>query len=154
MSAITLIKATAAGKGRYRYSGVLLASDSEQVVVDCIWDRLPAVDVGALAFEPNDRIIEYYYRHRWINIFELRRPDDSFKGWYCNIAINEFGEGVILWRDLSLDLVVLPDGTQQVLDEAEFEQLALDDETRARCLSELQYLQKWAAARRTPFDAR
>jgi protein associated with RNAse G/E len=49
--------------------------------------------------------------------------------------------GVISYIDLALDLWVTPDGKQAVLDEDEFSQMELDEQTRAQVYSALAELQ-------------
>jgi predicted RNA-binding protein associated with RNAse of E/G family len=48
----------------------------------------------------------------------------------------------VSYIDLALDLWVAVDGTQSVLDEDEFLELALDEATRAQALSALEELKK------------
>ena len=58
----------------------------------------------------------------------------------------------ILWRDLALDLLVFPDGTERLLDEDEFEALSPSAEVRARAAEALATLRAWLAAGREPFE--
>jgi len=149
---ITITKLDHAGHERFSYEGQLECYEPEVVVARCCWDRLPAVDVGPLRIEPGDTMLEYYYRQHWFNIFEVIGVTGELKGWYCNVAeAVELGPVSVRWRDLALDLVVLPDGRQVVLDEDEFTALQLDADQNARAKSALALLRTWAAERHPPF---
>jgi protein associated with RNAse G/E len=50
-------------------------------------------------------------------------------------------EGMLSYVDLALDLWVAADGKQSILDEAEFNELDLDPETRRQALAALAELQ-------------
>ena len=88
--------------------------------------------------------METFYSDRWYNIFEIYdRDDGKLKGWYCNIgkpAVLE--DGIVSYVDLALDLWVSADGKQTVLDEDEFEELELDDDTRQNALTGLEDLRQ------------
>ena len=102
------------------------------------------VQVGGLVILKGDRFIETYYTRRWYNVFEVHdRDDDSLKGYYCNVGYPaQLQDGQVSYRDLALDLVVLSDGQQQVLDEDEFEALALPEAVRRKALEGLKQLQE------------
>ena len=97
---------------------------------------MPFMDV---TLKKDDRFVEYYYTDRWYNIFVIYdRDDGALKGWYCNIGKPAvIGDGVVSYVDLALDLWVSANGKQAVLDEDEFEALALDDESRRGALQGL-----------------
>ena len=141
---IKVQKKNPAGEVTYEYEGTLLSRDEHTIVLDARFDRadLPFMDV---VFKNGDRFVEYYYTDRWYNIFAVHdRDDGQVKGWYCNIgkpAVSE--DGVVSYVDLALDLWVSSSGEQTVLDEDEFEALALDEESRVgalRGLAELKQL--------------
>ncbi len=68
---------------------------------------------------------EYFWLDRWYNIFRLTSPTDQLKCWYCNITMPpEISDNSLDYIDLDIDIVIWPDGTHQVLDEAEFEENA------------------------------
>ena len=59
----------------------------------------------------------------------------TLKAWYCNVTYPTiFEDGVIIYIDLALDLLVYADGRHLVLDEDEFLELNLgeEDEKKAR----------------------
>lgn len=137
-------KKNPAGELMYEYEAELVSRDETTVKLEALFDRadMPLVDV---VFKMGDRFVEYYYTDRWYNIFVIYdRADGRIKGWYCNVGKPvEVRDGVVSYVDLALDLWVSANGTQTVLDEDEFEALALNDELRTgalRGLAELQQL--------------
>ena len=140
---IKVQKKNPAGEVTYEYEGMLLKRDDHSIVLEALFDRadMPFMDV---VFKTGDRFIEYYYADRWYNIFAVHdREDGNVKGWYCNIGKPaEFGEGVVSYIDLALDLWVSSSGHQTVLDEDEFEALGLNKELRAGALQGLEELKQ------------
>jgi predicted RNA-binding protein associated with RNAse of E/G family len=61
--------------------------------------------------------------------------------------------GLVAAEDLALDVFVLPDGTLYVLDEDEFEALALPQEERQAALAVVDDLCRAVQDRTPPFDA-
>jgi uncharacterized protein len=140
---IKVQKKNPAGEVTYQYEGVLLSRDEHSIALEALFDRadMPFMDV---VFKTGDRFVEYYYTDRWYNIFVIHdRENGQVKGWYCNIgkpAVIE--DGVVSYVDLALDLWVSTDGKQTVLDEDEFEALALNNELRTGALRGLEDLQQ------------
>lgn len=140
---IKVQKKNPAGEVTYEYEGVLVRREEHSVVIEALFDRadLPFLDV---VFKTGDRFVEYYYTDRWYNIFAVHdRDDGEIKGWYCNIGKPAvFVDGVLSYIDLALDLWVSTNGEQTVLDEDEFEALALSEELRAGARQGLKDLQQ------------
>jgi uncharacterized protein len=140
---IKVQKKNLAGEVTYEYQGVLLSRDEHSIVLEAFFDRLdlPFMDV---VFKTGDRFVEYYYTDRWYNIFAIHdREDGNVKGWYCNIGKPaEFEDGIVSYVDLALDLWVSITGEQTVLDEDEFEALALNEELRIGALQGLDELRQ------------
>ena len=142
MNDIMVVKLNHVGEEVFRYPGRVLARTPEYVQVEAFfrWDR---VEVKEMVLLKGDRFIETYYTDRWYNIFEIHDPHtDALKGYYCNVgapAVIENGE--VSYRDLALDLLVLPDGRQQVLDEDEFEALTLSQLEKQQAILALAALQ-------------
>src|SRR5215208_4345582 len=138
---IKVQKKNPAGDVTYEYEGVLLSRDETSITLEALFDRadMPFMDV---VFKTGDRFVEYYYMDRWYNIFVIHdRDDGSIKGWYCNIGKPAvFEDSLVSYVDLALDLWVSADGKQTVLDEDEFENLALNEELRANALTGLEEL--------------
>jgi hypothetical protein len=141
-SKITVIKRNVHGQETYRYQGWLLTRHANQIVLQAYFDRQDLV-IHGMRLAKGDRFVETYYTDRWYNIFEIHScEDDALRGWYCNIGQPVQIEGsTISYIDLSLDLLVFPDGRQIVLDEDEFEVLEIPLSVRHQALQALQELQ-------------
>lgn len=140
---IKVQKKNPGGEVTYEYEGTLLSRDEHSLVLEALFDRpdMPFMDV---VFKTGDRFVEYYYTDRWFNIFAVHdRDDGSVKGWYCNIGKPAvFEAGTVSYVDLALDLWVSAGGDQTVLDEDEFQALALDEESRTGALQGLERLKQ------------
>lgn len=147
----TVHKLDQAGHEMITYQGRLVVHDERHIVIDARW-QWNARDYGYATFEPGDRFIEYYYRDRWYTVFEIRAArDDALKGWYCNITRPaQIEAGDIRSVDLALDLWVYPDGRALVLDEDEFQALALAPAERRAAEAALAELLELAAAGALP----
>jgi hypothetical protein len=140
---ITVIKRNQAGEEIWRYAGRVLSREPNAVLLEAFFNRddMPFLD---LVLKRNDRYVEKYFTDRWYNVFRVHDcDDDRVKGWYCNIgrpAVME-ADDRLSYIDLVLDLWVSPDGEQKVLDQDEFEQLPLDQESRMQARAALAELQ-------------
>lgn len=140
---ITVLKKNLAGEVTWQYEGRLIRIEPNAVILEAFFNRpdMPFMDV---ILKKDDRFVETFYTDRWYNIFEIYDRDDGrLKGWYCNIgkpAVLE--DGTISYVDLALDLWVSSDGRQTVLDEDEFQELKLDDNTRQNALAGLKNLRQ------------
>ncbi len=143
MSRIKVQKKNPAGEVLYEYEGDELRRDETSIVLEALFTRddMPFQDV---TFKKGDHFVEYYYSDHWYNIFAIYdRDDGALKGWYCNIgkpAVIE--DGIVSYIDLALDLWVSANGTQSVLDEDEFDALALSDDLRKSALNGLDDLKQ------------
>lgn len=151
---VTVRKRAADGRELLVYPARVIGRAESRLTVEAEF-ALPAVEVGGLAIRPGDRMVESFYSDRWYNVFAVYDGGGSrLKGWYCNItrpARLEPEAGHIEAEDLALDLVVLPDGRWQVLDEEEFAALPLTLDERRAALEALTELQSLALRRRGPF---
>lgn len=143
---VVVIKLDPQRREVWRYPGRVLQRRPGEVLLEAHFNR-DDMDFHGILFGRGDRFIELYYSGHWYNINELHdREDDHLKGWYCNVCCPaEFRDGQVAYVDLALDLLVFPDGRQVVLDEDEFLELDLDENTcrQARAaLAELQRLFK------------
>ncbi len=141
---VSVIKQDPEGVETWRYSGEVIESHADRIIIEAFFDREDLLFHGMWLCK-GDRFVETYYTDRWYNIFEIHnRDDDQLKGWYCNIATPAVIEdGAISYKDLALDLLVFPDGKQVVLDENEFDELALSPNIRNQALIGLQELQNY-----------
>ena len=126
---IKVQKKNLSGEVTVEYEGDVLQRDENSVTLEALFTRedMPFMDV---VFKKGDRFVEYFYADRWYNIFTIHdRDNGKVKGWYCNIGKPaEIKDDVVSYVDLALDLWVAADGKQTVLDEDEFEELALSKE--------------------------
>lgn len=62
----------------------------------------------------------YYWTDRPYNVYHWLLPDGTTAGYYFNLADQtEIGEKRVAWLDLTVDILITPDGRCQVLDEDE-----------------------------------
>ena len=144
MEPINVWKRNVQGEVTWQYSGLILERGADFVRLEARFNRDDTPFMG-IVLKRNDRFVETFYTARWYNIFEVHdRDDDRVKGWYCNLGRPAvWGEpDTISYVDLALDLWVAVDGTQTVLDEDEFEALALDDALKAQVLEALDELKR------------
>ena len=142
MTQFTVIKQDYAGKELWRYEGKLLERRPGFIFLEAYFDRDEVVTHG-LTLRKGDRFLETYFENRWYNYYEIHsQAGDRLKGWYCNVGYPAEIQGqTVSYRDLALDLIILPDGKQIVLDENEFEGLPLSEETAAKARAALAELQ-------------
>ena len=128
---LIIIKQDHRGREVWRWRGRLLWATPVGWAVEATFSGPPIV-VGGLSFRPGDRMIEFYYRHRWYNLFAVYDgPHGRIKGWYANIAAPAQRRGNrLIYRDWALDLVVLRDGQATVLDQEAFAALPLSPQER------------------------
>jgi protein associated with RNAse G/E len=68
------------------------------------------------------RTVEYYWQHRWYNVFRFLDDAGKTRLWYCNVNLPPIvEESSITYVDLDLDLIVRTDFSYEVLDADEFE---------------------------------
>ena len=134
------------GREVFAYPGRLLERSGNSALVEAFFERQERLDLGYTVFERGDRFLESFYTDRWYNIFEVHaRGTGALRGWYCNItrpAVITSEE--IRAVDLALDLWVSPQGESRVLDEDEFEALALPAAEAAAARAALVELQDLA----------
>ena len=139
---ITIIKQNPAGEETWRYPGSILKRDEKSLVIEAFFDR-EDLDFHGMCLCHGDRFVETYFFERWYNILEIHdRTDDRLKGWYCNVcspAVEK--DGLLMYRDLALDLLVFPNGSQLVLDEDEFAALMISPTEQKMALAALAELE-------------
>jgi uncharacterized protein len=143
MNDITVIKLNPRREETWRYTGQALARGEAFVRIQALFNRDDLLFQEVL-LKRGDIFIEEYYSDRWYNIYEIYDRDSGrVKCWYCNVAKPaELDGDVIRFVDLALDLIVYPDGRQQIMDEDEFEALDLPEEIRSGALDALGQLQQ------------
>jgi predicted RNA-binding protein associated with RNAse of E/G family len=153
VATVTVRKLDAKGAEVFRYSGQLIRRTETSLVLEAIFD-MEEREFHGLIFRRGDRFVETHYSDRWYNVLAVHDVDTgNLKGWYCNISRPAIINGATLSaEDLALDLVVLPNGSQFVLDEDEFAALGLGSEDTAMARAALNELQQYAAALDGPFE--
>jgi protein associated with RNAse G/E len=138
---VTVHKLDAAGVETWYYSGEVLRTTPTSITLVATFDREDR-SLGGLELQRGDRFVETFYADRWYNVFRIHGGRDGrLKGWYCNVTRPaKIEPGHVYADDLALDLVVLPNGECQVLDEEEFEALQLTPEERESALEALEEL--------------
>jgi protein associated with RNAse G/E len=150
---ITISKLDHQGQHLFSYPGEVVFRDDHMIAARCVWTLPRTVELGPFTIAPRDILIEGFYYRQPFNIFVIYDPAGHLKGWYCNVlAYTRITEQDIGWADMALDLLVTPGGTQQVLDEGEFEALLPSPAQRRLAAEALETLSTWASARRHPFD--
>ena len=69
----------------FHWTGRLIAADAEGLVVEAPFN-VERVDLGYVVLERGDLFVEFYYRARWFNVFQVYARDGRLKGWYCNLS--------------------------------------------------------------------
>jgi protein associated with RNAse G/E len=140
------------GEEVWSYSGQLTEKGESCITLEASYDREDQ-EFHGLTLRRGDRFVETFYSDRWYNVFAIYDADSGhLKGWYCNITRPAcIEDGHVFAEDLALDLVVLPNGTWQVLDEEQFAELDLSLEERQRALDAITELQTLVVRSRGPF---
>lgn len=141
MKNITVIKQDISNHEIWRYQAREILREENTVMLEAYFNRKDTA-LLEIIIKNNDRFIEFFFRDRWYNIFQIYdRDDNALKGWYCDICKPaSISEDKITYVDLSLDLFVNPDGRLEVLDQNEFNDLEIDQQTKQKALDSLQYL--------------
>lgn len=142
MKSIKIIKQDYLGRDVWQYSGTLVEGNESKIVIEAYFDR-EDTPVDKMVIRQGDKFIETYYSNQWFNIYEIQdQRSGNVKAWYCNISYPaEISNDSVVFRDLVLDLLVYPDGTQVILDMDEFEALSITGDLRQQALQALEQLQ-------------
>jgi len=123
--AITVIKLAPEGQEAARYPGevVALCQSERWIVVRATW-TYRQVDLDGLSFVPGDELLEWFSPDHPFNAFAVFSPGGDLRGWYANVTYpprldDSKSPPLLVWHDLYLDLVGLPDGTVTLRDEDE-----------------------------------
>jgi len=150
---VTVHKLNEQGIEVWQYKGTVVERTENSLTLHAHFDR-EDVQFFGLHLQRGDLFVETFFNDRWYNIFTIYdQGGKEHKGWYCNITRPAIiGDEHINAEDLALDLLVFPDGRQEVLDEAEFDTLELSDDDRRSALDALDDLQRMADRREGPFQ--
>lgn len=163
MSDVTVIKLRHNGSEKWRWSGRLLRRERDAATAGeaaCVegFFNLDDHDNGLMVLRRGDRYIEWYYTHRRYNVFDIYdRDTGARKGWYCDLCrpavFTDDASGLtIRFEDLELDLIILPDGTLHLVDEADFAAAPLADSERAAVWAAVDDIRAQVAAADAPFS--
>lgn len=153
MTQVTVYKRNHLGEAVWEYDGELVARGDTWMCIEAYFMR-EDFETEYVTYRKGDRFTEWYYSDRWYNIFRLEDVETKqLKGWYCNLVRPaEFTENTIAGDDLALDVFILPDGEMIILDEDEFDELALSAEDQAQVWAAVDALRGLVARRESPFD--
>ena len=155
-----MVKLAPDGSEVTRYHGVVIdaAAPAPWVAVEARWVRR-VVDLNGLLFVPGDTLHEFFSPVDPFNVFAVFAPDGILRGWYGNVTHPTTldpatAPPTLIWHDLYLDVVALPNGSTFVRDEDELAEAALasrDPALHAAVLSARDELLRRFAARAFPF---
>ncbi len=157
---LTIVKWAPDGSEVTRYPGRVAAERVPPgwLAIEARWVNR-AVHLDGLDFLPGDTMIEYFSPVARYNAFAVHAPDGTHRGWYANVTHPATLDlttdpPTLVWHDLYLDLVVLPDRTIVVRDHDELAESGLersDPDTHARILAAEADLLRLARAGEFPF---
>lgn len=124
-TAVDVVKLTPDGAEVARYPATIVGEPvfAPWLAVEARWTNR-RVELDGLAFEPGDTLREYFSPIDRFNVFAVFAPDRRLRGWYANATyptslIADAKPPRLVWHDLYLDVVGLPDGSVTVRDEDE-----------------------------------
>ena len=143
METIKIIKQDYLGRAVWEYPGTVIQMHANRILIEAYFDR-EDTPVDKLVLNEGDQFIETYFFDQWYNVYEIRdQQKGALKAWYCNISYPaNIASKTLTYRDLALDLLVYPDGSQKILDVDEFNGLPLEDGIREKALQALESLKK------------
>src|SRR5215213_10589214 len=99
---------------------------------------------------------EYYWLDRWFNIFKFLEPEGELRNYYCNLNMPpKFGNDVLDYIDLEIDVLVSKNFDIEILDLDEFEEnsklFEYSDDLIAHTFKTLDELLKIIEIRAFPF---
>ena len=121
---LTIVKLAPDGSQAARYQGEVVGHCGDSwVLVLATWTNR-TIDLDGLSFRPGDKLLEWFSPRHPFNAFAVFSPANRLKGWYANVTHPAQLDAtqdppVLIWHDLFLDLVGLPDGSFTVRDEDE-----------------------------------
>jgi len=140
------------GQPVFSYSGSIVYADANRVVARCLWPSPRTHDLGKVKLVPGDVFMEHYPIDAWYNVFAIYDCRGLLKCWYCNVTEPvELVDGEIRWRDLALDLLIMPQGGEHLLDEEEFLALELPCDKQRRARTAIERLRRLHQAGEGPF---
>lgn len=121
-ASVTVTKLNWRGERVYSWQGEVVARTPGYVVLRAEWRGPGTVKVAeGVVFKLGDIFYEHYYDGKPYGLWQvLASGERALKCWYCNVSTPaDVRDTTITFRDLLLDVLLLPDGTCQVLDRDE-----------------------------------
>jgi uncharacterized protein len=121
---VSIVKLAPDGSEAARYQGEVVGHCCDSwVLVQATWTN-QAIDLGGLSFCPGDNLLEWFSPRHPFNAFAVFSSAARLKGWYANVTHparldSTQDPPVLIWHDLFLDLVGLPDGSFTLRDDDE-----------------------------------
>jgi protein associated with RNAse G/E len=112
------------GEPVYSWTGTVISREPDKILLRAVWTGPGTVEVTPdVRFESGDVFCEYYFATKPYGLWQvLTSGEAALKCWYCNISTPAvIDDDHVSFRDLCLDVVVLPDGTYRVLDRDELD---------------------------------
>jgi predicted RNA-binding protein associated with RNAse of E/G family len=157
---LTVVKWSPEGDEVTRYPGWVIeeGAPAPWVAVRANWVT-KVVEMDGLRFVPGDRLHEFFSPKHPYNLFSVWSPQGILRGWYANVThpamLDPSTEPwTLIWHDLYLDLIGLPDGTMAIRDEDELADsglLATDPELHRSILATRDELIALFSRRAFPF---
>jgi hypothetical protein len=117
--AILEIKRTLDGREK-RFDCRLLARAADGRHAAVLWVSPAPMHVHGVDLPAGTVSVGHFWTDRHYNVYHWLEPAGKTIGYYFNICDEtRIGAGVIEWRDLTVDVLALPDGRLDVLDEHE-----------------------------------
>ena len=124
---VVVVKLDPQGVEAARYSAVVVDHAADDwLALRAIWTH-HLIEIDGLRFFPGDVLIEWFSPHLPFNAFGVLDPAGALRGWYANVTRpacleadpENAGTSILVWHDLYLDVIGLPDGSSVVRDEDE-----------------------------------
>lgn len=159
---VVVVKLDPQGVEAARYSAVVVERAADDwLALRAIWTH-KLIEIDGLRFVPGDVLIEWFSPHLPFNAFGVLEPAGTLRGWYANVTRPAYladdpenaGTTILVWHDLYLDVVGLPDGSSVVRDEDELAASGLesrDPELHAEIVEAALELTRRFAASAIPF---
>jgi hypothetical protein len=160
---LRIVKLAPDGAEVASYPGVVIDAGAESpwIAIQATWVSRQ-YDLDGLLFVPGDTLHEFFSPVHPFNLFSVFAPDGTLRGWYANVTYPArldptTAPPTLVWHDLYVDVVALPNGTVVVRDEEELAaaQVALlDPALHAAIVEARDELLRRFAARAFPFHER
>jgi hypothetical protein len=159
-TAVTCIKIDPQGEFVTSYPTQVVEAGAPEpwIAVRARWKN-KLVQQGPVTFMPGDTLHEFFSPAHPFNLFSVHSPEGELRGWYANVTyptvVERVGDEIrLFWHDLYLDVVAVPSGDLEVLDEDELAESAVqttNPELYAQILAARDELVRRANAREFPF---